>query len=702
MDISSLINDAEVGSDVDWTSFKEQNMLQGIPDIARFTTMDDSQIRALHRIVTKELAIVQGPPGTGKTFTSVSALKVLLANRYHEEPPLIVAAQTNHALDQILLHLIGSDDITGARICRVGGRTESEQIEQHTLFRLRERTNTPIGASGFRALEGSRHTSIDKIRILADGVFNDRLLDPESLLTAGIITEAQYKSLVDDTMEQTETHENFGPFSIWLADECVESQVIRTKRAELANGDDADLQAEEFEYDGDLDNIADDEEDQDRIRGIFVRLDHIWTGKEPAHLTRWERRAEKELEKEDLFLIPKGLRGAVYQLLTARLIAKIQPEFAKLLQENVEICNKLKINKWTQNVKLIQLERIEVVGCTTTGLTKYRGLLAALQPRTMLIEEAAETREANISSALYPSIQQLILVGDHLQLTPQCDVRWLGQEPFNMNVSMFQRMVNLGVPFVMLNQQRRMIPDIRHVLSPFYPELTDHPLVSDPGKRQPIPGMGGRNAWLFTHDWAEDTDADQSKFNDQEAQMIVNFFAYLVANGMNPSHITILTFYNGQRRVLLRKLRSHGSIISESYNVFTVDSYQGEENDIVLLSMVRSPQQQTAYSVGFLDNQNRAVVAISRARCGFYLFGNMDNALRANSTSFELWGRIWNGFAEKGYVKRKHGLPLTCKNHGIITWIRHMDDWDDNAGGCNQRCGGIRPCGHPCTLKCHP
>ena len=53
--------------------------------------------------------------------------------------------------------------------------------------------------------------------------------------------------------------------------------------------------------------------------------------------------------------------------------------------------------------------------------------------------------------------------------------------------------------------------------------------------------------------------------------------------------------------------------------VTTVDNYQGEENDVIILSLVRSNQEG---SVGFLGTDNRVCVALSRARNGFYAFGN--------------------------------------------------------------------------------
>ena len=51
----------------------------------------------------------------------------------------------------------------------------------------------------------------------------------------------------------------------------------------------------------------------------------------------------------------------------------------------------------------------------------------------------------------------------------------------------------------------------------------------------------------------------------------------------------------------------------------TVDSYQGEENDIVILSLVRSNHFE---QIGFLKASNRVCVALSRARNGLFIFGN--------------------------------------------------------------------------------
>ncbi|KAK3363226.1 P-loop containing nucleoside triphosphate hydrolase protein, partial [Lasiosphaeria hispida] len=658
--------------------------------------LDESQVSGLHRIISSELAIVQGPPGTGKTFTSVEAIKVMVATRRrYGGPPIIVSAQTNHALDCLLIRCLDAN----ARVLRVGGRTSDARIQEHTIFQARMRGGS-APSNKTRNIEASRRKAIDDIEELVNNLFGDDLLDPKTLRNLGIITESQFHSLYDEDMEVDPSLQQRGPFSLWLGDNLIPARILRNRHPTQL--EQSELLSEDFEADGDLQNIADDEEDYERIRGKLILLEQKWSGKEPGHMTSWDHKVESLLKNcTDLFTIGTEWRGVVYQYFQASLLAAMKPKFSAFIERYTNLCKDAKIGKYEQDIQLVGREMTDVVGCTTTGLTKYRAFLSAIRPRSLLVEEAAETREANIVSALYPSIQQLILVGDHQQLAPSCDIRWLGGPPYNLDASLFQRMVNLGMPFTMLNQQRRMKPELKKILDPFYPELTNHQSVLSTTNRPDVPGMGGQNCWLFDHTWLEETNSDHSRYNNQEAQMIVNFFAYLVANGVSAMKITVLTFYNGQRKVILNKLKKHGSLMHLTFNVNTVDSYQGEENDVILLSLVRSPKDGPA--VGFLEDKRRAVVAISRARCGFYLFGNITmNALNASKTSYEVWGNIWNGFAEQERVRVESGLPLVCEKHGRKTWVKEVQDWGDNAGGCDLRCEEIRLCGHRCSLRCHP
>lgn len=72
------------------------------------------------------------------------------------------------------------------------------------------------------------------------------------------------------------------------------------------------------------------------------------------------------------------------------------------------------------------LRSARVVGMTTTGAAMHQGLLAGLNSRIALVEEAGEVLEAHILSSLSASHQQLVLIGDHYQLRPKTQAcQWI-------------------------------------------------------------------------------------------------------------------------------------------------------------------------------------------------------------------------------------------------------------------------------------
>ena len=70
-----------------------------------------------------------------------------------------------------------------------------------------------------------------------------------------------------------------------------------------------------------------------------------------------------------------------------------------------------------------------------------------------------------------------------------------------------------------------------------------------------------------------------------EAEYIRELCRYLLLQGYSPHQITVLTTYTGQL-LELRKLMPR--TVFEGVRVTAVDNFQGEENDIILLSLVRS------------------------------------------------------------------------------------------------------------------
>lgn len=342
-----------------------------------------------------------------------------------------------------------------------------------------------------------------------------------------------------------------------------------------------DLEAE-FKGDDDFD---------DSLRGFFLETRRTKQVVNPPGVAKSQ--VEAAMRKEDPFQINDQVRPAVYRAWEQGLMAKVKEKMKEIMKQYSQLVIDFRIARWEKDS--VHLERAKIIGMTTTGMSKYRSLVASIQPKVCLIEEAAETLEAPLIVACYPSLEHLILVGDHKQLRGHCNVAELDHEPYNLGISMFERLVKNGVNYTMLTKQRRMRPEIRQILAPIYDRLEDDDQVLN---KPPIPGMGNLNVYFYSHNKPEAQD-EMSKKNPHEAAMVVGLCAYLVNNGISQNDITILTFYTGQQRELRARLRKHPRLNTgiEKIRVATVDSFQGEENEVIILSLCRS---NSTGSIGFL------------------------------------------------------------------------------------------------------
>jgi hypothetical protein len=129
-----------------------------------------------------------------------------------------------------------------------------------------------------------------------------------------------------------------------------------------------------------------------------------------------------------------------------------------------------------------------------------------------------------------------------------------------------------------------------------------------------------------------------------------------------------------------------------------VDGFQGEENDIILLSLVRS--RETRHGIGFLGVSNRVCVALSRAKQGFYIFGNASQLKKQS----DLWRNVLE-ILEKG-KRCGQTIEIYCQKHSdkevsMKTTVVRYDVDIPPEGGCTLQCGEMMDCGHPCPNICH-
>ena len=335
------------------------------------------------------------------------------------------------------------------------------------------------------------------------------------------------------------------------------------------------------------------------------------------------------------------------------------------------------------------LEHADLIGMTTTGAARYQRILNLVKPKIVIIEEAAEILESHIVSALNAGTQHLVLIGDHKQLRPKPNVYNLSKK-YRLDVSLFERLILNNHPHVTLTIQHRMRPEIAELVKPhIYDILLNHSSVEN------YPNIRGvsTNLYFISHDKPEHTVTHLlSHSNDHEAKYLVAFCQYLLQQNYAPNQITILVTYSGQL-LAMRELMPKNSF--NGVRLSTVDNFQGEENDIILLSLVRS---NSSNQVGFLAEENRVCVALSRARQGFFCIGNF-KMLRHQAP---IWEAIMSDMESKSQLG--DGLLLQCNNHPKSTFVaKDRQDFIDHSpnGGCRNICMFRLQCGHACSEICH-
>ena len=88
---------------------------------------------------------------------------------------------------------------------------------------------------------------------------------------------------------------------------------------------------------------------------------------------------------------------------------------------------------------------------------------ADIKPAVMIVEEAAEILEGQLVAVIPPSVQHLIMIGDHKQLKPVVHYHRL-RKHHHLDLSMFERLVNCKVPYKQLGFQCRMRDEIVDLL----------------------------------------------------------------------------------------------------------------------------------------------------------------------------------------------------------------------------------------------
>ncbi|KAK4872848.1 hypothetical protein RN001_014877 [Aquatica leii] len=667
--------------------------------------LNTSQYEAFRTALTKELVIIQGPPGTGKTFLGLQIAKTLIENKKHwyKSSPMLVVCYTNHALDQFLE---GLQDTT-PNIIRVGGQSKNKNMEKFSLRgmskpRIRQ---TPIV-----------HKLYNCLKLINS--CNDILKDIKS--NSAIIHFKKF-SIIDESIRSTWFFTAKDEELIfWLLDG--KSNQGRARRNMVKHASEVEndphqefdqiqnnLFREEQDFDTELDYVLDDTSDHclvsiSQLESCLDNINKELNGfKRSADRRRFWIKTELEDERfktisalhwlkillnqyekvvvhnkpdcsnphmmysENRWQLYLYWLGQYQQYLIRKLIV-LQGDYKRISKEYKEIRDIIDLNIMKQSL---------VVGMTTTSAARLQTIIKNLESPIVVVEEAAEVLESHVVVSVTSHCKHLILIGDHQQLRPSTSNYFL-EKRFNFGISLFERLVRNNFHNHVLGVQHRMRPEFANLIVPaIYPKLeNDASVLNFP----PIAGIV-KNLFFIDHKFEETSHNDSGQLNEHEAKFLIALARYLIQNGYKPGDITILAAYSAQMFALWKEQKKCINLL-EGLRIAVLDNYQGEESKIILLSLVRNNNQG---KIGFLKIENRVCVALSRAREGFYIMGNMDFMVLKSQDSLGT------------------SLLLRCQMHPDQEMSVALPDDFNNVpeGGCSKLCGAQLICGHYCTKICH-
>ena len=269
------------------------------------------------------------------------------------------------------------------------------------------------------------------------------------------------------------------------------------------------------------------------------------------------------------------------------------------------------------------ISKTRVVACTLVGSSS--NVLRGMHFKTVFIDEAAQALEPACWIPIIKA-QRVIFAGDHCQLPPT--IKSLEAARKGLEVTLFEKAIKNNSADVMLREQYRMNEAIMNFSSRFFynNQLLAHESVADWkifDDDTPVEFIDTAGCGFF-----EQVDSEsRSTYNEEEASLLMTHFRQYLSqiDAWNKQgdikNIGIITPYKAQSG-LLQELFEDSDIhddIKSKIAIHTVDSFQGQERDIVYISMVRS---NTKGEIGFLSDRRRMNVAITRAKKKLVIFGD--------------------------------------------------------------------------------
>lgn len=269
------------------------------------------------------------------------------------------------------------------------------------------------------------------------------------------------------------------------------------------------------------------------------------------------------------------------------------------------------------------LANTQVIASTLVGTSNSN--IKGMTFETVFIDEAAQALEPATWIPILKS-EKVIFAGDHCQLPPT--IRSFEAARAGLEVTLFEKAIKRNDADVMLNEQYRMHTDIMNFSSRlFYKDaLIANEMVANWSvfpDDQVVEFVDTAGCGFYE---AVDKET-RSSYNTEEADLIIKHLSDYI-NELTVlekidevKSIGIISPYKAQTGLIIEKLTelNWDEAITHKIAINTVDSFQGQERDVIYISMVRSNDDGT---IGFLGDTRRMNVALTRARKKLVVVGD--------------------------------------------------------------------------------
>ncbi len=602
--------------------------------------LTDSQVEAVTKgIKSKDIYLVMGPPGTGKTTVILEWVKYFALQKNMR---VLISSQNNSAVDNVLTRFL---DTKGIDILRTGNGDNSSPEVSHLLYEQK--------------LYNTRAEISKKI--------HNKKIQYKNLI--GILAKAEkfieYKNYIGNAYSTLERHsltlyDDYKSIKVYYEEFKCYQNILRKFKAQLenhifrteTNGFKRILyQITTIFGERRLEALKRDE--AKFLKNLNIKISRYNLKRETIFTECFkpymEQLAEFKSLKNEIETIFNELDIKIFNVLNLNIDKENTSivEFCETILKNSEkIYLALTLmNEWQETVNTTQmyaleevmLNNVNVVGGTCIGIatnSKY----SDIDYDVTIMDEAGQIQMHNGIVPMSAS-NKLIMLGDHKQLPPFVDdekrdvIKSLGTNTERYTQSVFDYLYN-KLPDsnkTMLDTQFRIPAKIADILSEaFYnnqyktlPKKREEGFYIDFISKQPLVFVSTQDSNERFEDKIEIGKNSFIYKNKYEAEIAAKIYKKLVTGKYKNLSVKIIAGLNAQLGEIKSQLSNYFTKDIVKSAVSTVDSFQGQECDVVIYSFTRSDENSKSIDVGFLKDLRRLNVAMSRAKKVLIIIGDI-------------------------------------------------------------------------------